>query len=102
MGALMVDLLDVLRDVSPRVALAWGGWLLAGVALALWHVKARHLERARVLQRQAAARLARARPASGVRPPRPPRPPQPDAFGELEALIDSAPEAGAISRRPGD
>ena len=99
----MSDLIDMLRDVPPLLAAAWGGWLAAGLMLLLWHLRAHGWERdyARLM---AASRQPRTK--SGVRPPsgvrRAPKAPPVDAFGELEALLEPAPATGAISRRPGD
>ena len=99
----MSDVIDMLRDVPPLLAAAWGGWLAAGLMLLLWHLRAHGGERdyARLM---AASRQPRTksggRPPSGVR--RAPKAPPVDAFGELEALLEPAPTTGAHSRRPGD
>ncbi len=99
----MSDLLDMLRDVPPLLAAAWGGWLSVGLMLLLWHLRGRVWEREYALL-QAQARQSRAkpggRPPSGVR--RPVKAPTVDAFGELEALLDPSASAGNASRRPGD
>ena len=99
----MSDLLDMLRDVPPLLAAAWGGWMSVGLMLLLWHLRARVWEREYALV-QAAARQSRAkpggRPPSGVR--RPVKATPVDAFGELEALLEPSPSAGNVSRRPGD
>jgi len=90
----MSDLIDMLRDVPPLFAAAWGGWLAVGLMLLLWQLRAHGWER------------EYARVKSGVRPPsgvrRAPKAPPVDAFGELEALLEPAPTTGALSRRPGD
>ncbi len=100
----MSDLIDMLRDVPPMFAAAWGGWMAAGLMLLLWHLRAYGWERE--YARMMAAESWHARTKSGVRPPsgvrRAPKLAPVDAFGELEALLDSAPTTGAISRRPGD
>ena len=99
----MSDLIDMLRDVPPLFAAAWGGWLAVGLMLLLWQLRAHGWEReyARV---NTASRQTRTK--SGVRPPsgvrRAPKAPPVDAFGELEALLEPAPTTGALSRRPGD
>lgn len=99
----MSEFLDMLRDVPPLLAAAWGGWLSVGLMLLLWHLRARVWEREDALL-QAEARQSRAkpggRPPSGVR--RPVKAPPVDAFGELEALLDPSPSTGSVSRRPGD
>ena len=41
----MSDLIDMLRDVPPLLAAAWGGWLAAGLMLLLWHLRAHGWER---------------------------------------------------------
>lgn len=100
----MSDIFDMLRDVPPPLVTMWGGWLATGLALALWHLRARDGEREYARQ-QASARRSRTR--SGVRPPsgvgtsaRPKA--AGDAFGELEALLGPVAPTGNISRRPGD
>ena len=99
----MSDLLDMLRDVPPLLAAAWGGWLSVGLVLLLWHLRARAWEQECALV-QAEARRSTAKP--GVWPPseirRPAKTAPVDAFAELESLLDSPPSAGAVSRRPGD
>ena len=99
----MSDILDMLRDVPPQLAAAWGGWLAVGLTLMLWHMRARVWER-QYARLRADARQPRTK--SGVRPPsgvrRAPKAPPVDAFGELEALLEPAPTTGALSRRPGD
>lgn len=101
----MSDILDMLRDVPQPLLAVWGGWLASGLALALWHLKAREAELEYARQR-AEARKPRTksgvRPPSGVRSSARPKAPAVDAFGELEALLEHAPSTGTISRRPGD
>ena len=98
----MNELLDMLRDVPPTLAAAWGSWLAVGLMLLLWHLRARvwEDEQARL------AVIARTRPKSGVRPPsgvrRPPTAAPADAFAELEAMLEPDPSTGNLSRRPGD
>ncbi len=100
----MSKLLDMMRDVPPELAAAWGGWMAIGLLLVLWHLRARVGEQEYALQRA----VAQQRPKSGVRPPsgvrtaRPAKPAPDDAFGELEALLEPGPGSGNISRRPGD
>lgn len=100
----MSDFIDMLRDVPPLFAAAWGGWMASGLLLLLWHLRAYAWERdyARLM----AAEARQTRTKSGVRPPsggrRAPKPAPVDAFGELEALLEPVPTTGAISRRPGD
>ena len=97
----MSDLIDMLRDVPPMFAAAWGGWMAAGLMLLLWHLRARVWEE----DQTRLAVIARTRSKSGVRPPsgvrRPPKAAPTDAFGELEAMLEP-PTTGALSRRPGD
>ncbi|MDP2055414.1 MAG: hypothetical protein Q8N52_10785 [Acidobacteriota bacterium] len=94
----MSRFLDMMRDVPPDLAAAWGGWLAVGLLLMLWHLRARVREQEYALQRA----LARSRPKSGVRTARPVKATPVDAFGELEALLEPGPGSGSISRRPGD
>ena len=93
----MSDLIDMLRDVPPLFAAAWGGWLAVGLMLLLWQLRAHGWERESARQ---VTESRQPRTKSGVR--RAPKTPPVDAFGELEALLESAPSTGAISRRPGD
>ena len=98
----MDEVLDMLRDVPPTLAAAWGSWLAVGLTLLLWHLRARVWEddQARL------AAMARTRSKSGVRPPsgvrRPPKAAPADAFGELEAMLEPDRSTGNLSRRPGD
>ncbi len=98
----MSDLFEMLRDVPPALATAWGSWLAVGLTLLLWHMRASGWEReyARLMVE------ARPRPKSGVRPSsgvrRAPKTQPVDAFGELEAMLEPEPITGALSRRPGD
>ncbi len=98
----MNELLDMLRDVPPTLAAAWGSWLAVGLTLLLWHLRAGvwEVEQARL------AVIAKTRSKSGVRPPsgvrRPPKSAPADAFAELEALLQPDPSTGKLSRRPGD
>ena len=99
----MSDLIDMLRDVPPLFAAAWGGWLAVGLILLLWQLRAQGWEReyARVMTESRQPRTkSGVRPRSGVR--RAQKTPPVDAFGELEALLEPAPTTGALSRRPGD
>ena len=98
----MNELLDMLRDVPPTLAAAWGSWLAIGLTLLLWHLRARVWE-----QEQARlAVIARTRLKSGGRPPsgvrRAPKAAPADAFAELEAMLEPDPSTGNLSRRPGD
>lgn len=100
----MSDLFDMMRDIPPMLAAAWGGWLSIGLLLLLWHMRARPVELDYARQ-QLAARQPRTK--SGVRPPsgvrtRPVKTVPTDAFGELEALLEPGPGSGSLSRRPGD
>lgn len=100
----MSEILDMMRDVPPQLAAAWGEWLATGLGLLLWHMRARLWEQDDARQRA----LARTRSRLGVRPPaggsstRPAQPAPADPFGVLEALLEPAPGSGSISRRPGD
>lgn len=97
----MSEFIDMMRDVPAPLATAWGGWLAAGLTLLLWHLRARDWEReyVRLLTASRPRSKSGVRPASGVRRA---RKTSGDAFGELEAMLEPAPTAGAISRRPGD
>jgi hypothetical protein len=100
----MSELFDMMRDIPPLLAAAWGGWLSIGLLLLLWHIRARPAEVAYAQQLLAARQP---RPKSTPRPPtglraQPVKPAPADAFGELEALLEPAPGSGNISRRPGD
>ena len=96
----MSEIADMLRDVPPRLAAAWGGWLVMGLLLVLWHLRARDRERAGALARAMANARTKSsvRPLSGVRTAAP-KPVVLDAFEELEALLDPPPAKG-VSRRP--
>ena len=72
----MSDILDLLRDVPPQLAAAWGGWLAVGLTLMLWHMRARVWER-QYARLRADARQPRSkslacghRPACGAQPRR--------------------------------
>jgi len=100
----MSEVFDMMRDVPPELAAAWGGWMAVGLMLLLWHMRARIWER-EYARLRALARTPRTK--SGVRPPsgvrsRQPKPAATDAFGELEALLEPGAGSGSISRRPGD
>jgi len=101
----MSDILDMLRDVPPLLAAAWGGWLVAGLMLLLWHLRAREWERSAIPLRASAPPRStsgvRLPSGSGVRTPAE-KPATVDAFAELEALLDPPQASGTISRRPGD
>lgn len=100
----MSEILDMMRDVPSPLAAAWGGWLVVGLLLLLWQLRAHPWEQEHQRLIRAAARVrtkSGVRPSSGVRKAVKPPPPA-DAFGELEALLEPAPTNGALSRRPGD
>jgi hypothetical protein len=98
----MNELVEMLRDVPPSLAAAWGGWLAVGLSLLLWHLRAREGEE----EHARLAVIARTRAKSGVRPPsgirRAAKPAPADAFSELEAMLEPDPTTGNLSRRPGD
>ncbi len=98
----MSEILDMMRDVPPQLAAAWGGWMAVGLLLLLWHMRARTWEQDYARQRALARPRTQlgVRPPSGVRAARLARPEPADPFGELEALLE--PGSGSISRRPGD
>lgn len=96
----MTEIIDLMRDVPAPLATAWGGWLAAGLTLLLWHLRARDWEREYARLMAQARTRPTPRPPSGVR--RAAKAPAVDAFGELEALLETAQTTGAISRRPGD
>jgi hypothetical protein len=98
------DLLALLADVPPRLAMLWAGWMTVGLMLNLWH---RRAKKWLVVHDTSHG----PRPKSGVRPPSgvkktaPARTPSSvDAFGELEALLDqpTEPTPSGFHRRPGD
>ncbi|MEZ5287715.1 MAG: hypothetical protein R2712_23520 [Vicinamibacterales bacterium] len=87
--------MGTLTSLPYGVIVAWGVWLVGGLALLLWF-------RRRYSPAPAPARPAAASPVrlSGVRPPAVPPPahldyaepeptPQEDAFAELAALLDT-------------
>lgn len=95
----MSEVFDMMRDIPPELAAAWGGWMAVGLMLLLWHMRARVWEQEYALQQAA----ARPRTKSGVRRAAPVAKTAPgDAFGELEALLEPGPGSGSLSRRPGD
>lgn len=100
----MSNVFDMMRDIPPLLAAAWGGWLSIGLLLLLWHIRAKPAEVEYVHQRRMAQQP---RAKSGERPPagvgrQPVKTASTDAFGELEALLDPAQDSGPLSRRPGD
>lgn len=94
----MSEIIDMMRDIPPGLATAWGGWMAVGLMLLLWHMRARVWEQEFALQQAA----LKTRTKSGVRRAAPARPAAADAFGELEALLEPGPGSGSLSRRPGD
>lgn len=96
------DLIDMLADVSPRLAFMWAGWMTVGLMLNYWHRRAK--------RNQLTVYHDSPRPKSGVKGPKPPsavraQAPAADAFGELEALLDTPTEptpTGGYHRRPGE
>jgi len=90
------------EHLPASFAVAWGGWLVMGLALWVWHLRAagsaRESAQVRAAMRwrqQASARLASAKGRAGKRS-------LTAAFGELEERTEPAPAIGALSRRPGD
>jgi hypothetical protein len=80
----------------------WAAWMTVGLGLNYWH---RHAKR-----NQVNVHGPSSRPKSGVKGPKPPAevrtqaPAAPDAFGELEALLDTPAEPAPTGnyRRPGE
>ena len=122
------EMIDLLSDVPPTLAAAWGVWLGAGALLGMWYRKAKANLEAYPAAHHAVAAKAVARAKSGPRPvaearpmaepqhvaePRPaaaPRPvavarPKPspisvgDPFGDLATLLDQ-PSDSAPSSTP--
>lgn len=96
------DLIDLLADFPPRLAMMWGIWMSVGLLLNAWHRRAK--------RSQVTVHGPSSRPKSGIRGPKPPsgvrtETPSVDAFGELEALLDTPTEpttSGGYHRRPGE
>ena len=94
------DLLALLADVPPSLAMLWAAWMTVGLMLNVWH---RRAKKYLVVHDQSHGRRPKSgvkKPASGARPPSP----SVDAFGELEALLDqpTEPTPSGFHRRPGD
>jgi hypothetical protein len=99
------DLKDLLADFSPRLAFMWAAWMTVGLALNYWH---RHAKRNQVTMHGPSTRpksdVRGPKPPSGVRTEAPVPAPAADAFGELEALLDTPAEPAPTGayRRPGE
>jgi hypothetical protein len=95
---------DMMRDIPPLLAAAWGGWMSIGLLLLLWHIRARPAEmeyaRQRLIARQPRPKSI-PRPVSAMRT-QPVKTVSDDAFGDLEALLEPSSGSGNLSRRPGD
>ena len=96
------DLIDLLKDVPPRLAFMWAGWMTVGLMLNFWHRRAKRNQLTVYYD-------TTPRPKSGVKGPKPPsgvraQAPSGDAFGELEALLDTPAEPTPTGgyRRPGE
>ena len=86
-------------SLSVPVVAGWGVWLAAGLMMLVWARHAREANlRADVVR--SVARPVAARPKSGERPPKP-APAPVDAFGELQALLESQADL-TTARQPGD
>ena len=99
------DLIEMLADVSPRLAFMWAAWMTVGLMLNFWHRRAKRNQLTTTVYHD------EPRPKSGIKGPKPPSGVRPqttagDAFGELEALLDNAPTeptpTGGYHRRPGE
>ena len=97
---LINDLLAFLEELPRTLAVGWATWLFVGLLLSVWQ---------RRESRRLVVHASTPRPKSGVRPPAAGRV-QPrsvksmpassgDAFGELEALLESP---AGTHRMPGD
>jgi hypothetical protein len=93
------DLVEMLQRVPPMIAGSWAAWLCVGLLLSVW---------GRRESKMLFAPAPSPRQKSGVRPPagspsaRPAKrvlPSAGDAFGELEALLESP---TGMHRMPGD
>lgn len=98
---LINDLVGLLLQVPPMLAAQWGGWFCVGLILSIWGRR----EKMRLIVHGPAPRQK-----SGVRPPSGVRVAEKkaaksvpvsngDAFGELEALLDTP---AGTHRTPGD
>ena len=96
------DLIDMLADVSPRLAFMWAAWMTVGLMLNFWHRRAKKYQQTVYDEPRPKSGIKGPKPPSGVRP----QAPSVDAFGELEALLDNAPSeptpTGGYHRRPGE
>ena len=100
------DLIALLADVPPRLAMLWAGWMTVGLLLNLWHRRAKKWlvvhETSRGSRQKSGVRPPSGvkKPSSGVRTASP----SVDAFGELEALLEqpTEPTPSGFHRRPGD
>jgi hypothetical protein len=93
---LINDLIEMAEDLPRMLAGGWAAWLFVGLVLSMW---------GRREQRRLVVHPATPRPKSGVRPPsgdraaRPVKTSSGDAFGELEALLETP---SGMHRRPGE
>ena len=93
---LINGLIALAEDLPPMLAGGWAAWLFVGLVLSVW---------GRREQRRLVVQAAAPRPKSGVRPPSGDRAPRPvktsagDAFGELEALLETP---SGMHRMPGE
>ena len=104
---LLNDVIELLKDVPPKLAGAWAAWFSVGLMLSIWQRRGKtrlvvHGPAAR--HRSGVRTPSSVTPPSGIRAPRPvkPRTPPPgggDAFSELEALLESP---TGTHRTPGD
>ena len=97
---LINDLIALLMEVPPDLAAKWGLWFTVGLILSMWTRR----EKVRLVVHGPGPRQkSGVRPPSGVRVVRPAKPNAApsagDAFGDLEALLDT-PEGA--HRRPGE
>ena len=94
------DLVSLLMDVPPDLAAKWALWFTVGLILSMW---TRREKQRLVVHAPSARQKSGVRPPSGIRMPKPVKanssPSAGDAFGDLEALLDT-PEGS--HRRPGE
>ena len=96
---LINDLIALLMEIPPVLAGRWGAWFVVGLVLSIWQRREKAPSRRAWPRADAHVRRRARRPACA--PPRlvaPSTPPSSgDAFGDLEALLES--QAG--THRPG-
>jgi hypothetical protein len=110
MSPTLTAIVEQMQSWSVPLAVGWAGWMAFGLMLHFWYkYRPRDVvvSAAPVATWDTPAPRARTRSGSSIKPAIPIKTQQPkgDAFGELQALLDSpaaASEPGASHHRPGE